>query len=134
MVEKNQAERNLKIPIKNRKFHYKHPLKIITFKDNCLQKSKLAKSLGNAINQKDGLMNFLNDGNIALSNNLAENSMPQFMVGRRNWLFFSSPEIAAASAAVYSIVETAKANGLNAYEYLRYIYIYLYGVHYEEEL
>ncbi len=78
-------------------------------------------------------MNFLLDGNIALSNNLAENSIRPFMVGRRNWLFSGSPEGATASAAVYSIVETAKANGLNPYEYLRYIFKYLPGIHFKEE-
>jgi transposase len=102
-------------------------------KDNCLPKSKLAKAFGYALNQKEGLMNFLKDGSIASSNNLAENSIRPFTVGRRNWLFSGSPEGAAASAAVYSIVETAKANGLNPYEYLRYIFKYLPGVRFEEE-
>ncbi|WP_027399110.1 IS66 family transposase, partial [Anaerovorax odorimutans] len=86
-----------------------------------------------ALNQKEGLMTFLTDGNIAISNNLAENSIRPFTVGRRNWLFSGSPQGAAASAAVYSIVETAKANGLNPYEYLRYIFKYLPGVCFEEE-
>ena len=103
------------------------------YKDNCLPKSKLAKAFGYAINQKDGLMNFLKDGNIAISNNLAENSIRPFTVGRRNWLFSGSPEGAAASAAVYSIVETAKANNINPYEYLRYIFKYLPGVRFNEE-
>lgn len=102
-------------------------------KDNCLPKSKLAKAFGYALNQKDRLMNFLQDGNIAISNNLAENSIRPFTVGRRNWLFSGSPEGTAASAAVYSIVETAKANGLNPYEYLRYIFKYLPGVCFDEE-
>lgn len=78
-------------------------------------------------------MNFLKDGNIAISNNLAENSIRPFTVGRRNWLFSGSPEGAAASAAVYSIVETAKANNINPYEYLRYIFKYLPGVRFNEE-
>ncbi len=102
-------------------------------KDTCLPKSKLAKAFGYALNQKEGLMNFLKDGNIAISNNLAENSIRPFTVGRRNWLFSGSPEGASASAAVYSIVETAKANGLNPYEYLRYIFKYLPGVCFNEE-
>ena len=102
-------------------------------KDNCLPKSKLAKAFTYALNQKEGFMTFLSDGNIAISNNLAENSIRPFTVGRRNWLFSGSPQGAAASAAVYSIVETAKANGLNPYEYLRYIFKYLPGVCFEEE-
>ena len=102
-------------------------------KDNCLPKSKLAKAFGYALNQKEGLMNYLKDGNIPISNNLAENSIRPFTVGRRNWLFSGSPEGAAASATVYSIVETAKANGINPYEYLRYIFKYLPGVRIDEE-
>lgn len=106
---------------------------VLENKDSCLPKSKLAKAFGYALNQKDGLMNFLQDGNVAISNNLAENSIRPFTVGRRNWLFSGSPEGATASAAVYSIVETAKANGLNPYEYLRYIFKYLPGVCFDEE-
>jgi hypothetical protein len=83
--------------------------------------------------QKEGLMKFLIDGNITISNNLAENSIRPFTVGRRNWLFSGSPEGAAASAVVYSIVETAKANNINPYEYLRYIFKYLPGVRFIEE-
>ncbi len=101
-------------------------------KETCLPKSKLAKAFGYAINQKEGLMNFLKDGNIAISNNLAENSIRPFTVGRRNWLFSGSPEGAAVSAAVYSIVETAKTNGLNPYEYLRYILKFMPGLRYIE--
>jgi hypothetical protein len=59
---------------------------------------------------------------LPISNNLAENSIRPFTVGRRNWLFSGSPKGADASVAVYSIAETAKANGLNPYEYLRFIF------------
>ncbi|WP_352140478.1 transposase domain-containing protein [Kyrpidia spormannii] len=44
------------------------------------------------------------------------------MIGRKNWLFANTPKGAKASATVYSIVETAKENGLNPYEYLRYLF------------
>ncbi len=102
-------------------------------KDNCLPKSKLYKAFTYAINQKEGLMNFLEDGNIAISNNLAENSIRPFTLGRKNWLFSGSPEGAKASAAVYSIIETAKANDINPYNYLLYIFKYMPGVRFEEE-
>jgi hypothetical protein len=94
----------------------------------CLPKSKLATAMNYALNQKEGLMNYLEDGNCSISNNLAENSIRPFTVGRRNWLFSGSPKGAEASAAVYSIIETAKANGLNPYEYLRFIFKSLPGV------
>ena len=78
-------------------------------------------------------MNFLKDGNIALSNNLTENSIRPFTIGRKNWLFSGSPEGAKASATVYSIIETAKANYINPYDYLLYIFNFMPGVRFDEE-
>ena len=78
-------------------------------------------------------MNYLRDGNCSISNNLAENSIRPFTVGRKNWLFSGSPKGAAASVAVYSIIESAKANGLNPYKYLKYIFNELPGVQFERE-
>ena len=66
-------------------------------------------------------MNYLKDGNCSISNNLAENSIRPFTIGRKNWLFSGSPKGAAASAAIYSLVETAKANGLSPHRYVEYI-------------
>jgi transposase len=85
--------------------------------DACLPKSKLFKAFKYALNQKSGLMEFVSDRNIAISNNLAENSIRPFTIGRKNWLFAGSPRGAKASAAIYSLVETAKANGLNIFDY-----------------
>lgn len=59
------------------------------------------------------------------SNNTAENAIRPFTVGRKNWLFADTPKGATASAAVYSIIETAKANGLNVYTYLEYLLLYM---------
>jgi transposase len=84
-------------------------------------KSPISKALNYAQNQKEALMNYLQDGNCSISNNLAENSIRPFTIGRKNWLFSGSPNGAAASAAVYSLIETAKANGLNPYRYLFFI-------------
>ncbi len=53
-------------------------------------------------------MNYLEDGNCSISNNLAENSIRPFTIGRKNWLFSGSPKGASASAVVYSIIESAK--------------------------
>ena len=93
-----------------------------------LPSSKLSDALKYALNHKDDLMNYLEDSNCSISNNLAENSIRPFTVGRKNWLFSGSPMGAAASAAVYSIVETAKANGLNPYKYLNFIFTGMPGV------
>ncbi len=69
---------------------------------------------------------------INISNNLAENSIRPFTVGRKNWLFAGSPAGASASATVYSIVETAKANHLNPYKYLEYLFKTLPAIPFQE--
>ena len=86
-----------------------------------LPKSKLGTAFTDALNQKEGLMNYLLDGNCDISNNLSENSIRPFTIGRKNWLFSGSPTGAAASAGVYTLIETAKANGLNPTKYIEYI-------------
>ena len=68
------------------------------------------------------LVRFLEDGRIELSNNCAERSIKPFVIGRKNWLFANTPRGARASATIYSIVETAKENGLNPYAYLTYLF------------
>ncbi|GBF32341.1 mobile element protein [Desulfocucumis palustris] len=90
-----------------------------------LQSSALGKAVTYAKNQKQFMENYLLDGRCSLSNNIAENSIRPFTLGRKNWLFADTPKGASASAAVYSIVETAKANGLNVYTYLNYLFLYM---------
>ncbi|WP_407309930.1 IS66 family transposase [Desulfosporosinus sp. SB140] len=97
-----------------------------------LPKSKLSEALAYALNHKEEFMNYLKDGNCSISNNLAENSIRPFTIGRKNWLFSGSPKGAAASATVYSIVESAKANNLNLYKYLQFIFGELPGVQFGE--
>jgi len=104
---------------------------IDSIKGHILPKSKLGSAVNYALNQKEGLMNYLKDGNCCLSNNLAENRIRPFTIGRKNWLFSGSPKGAAASAAVYSIIETAKANGLNPYKYLHFILKNLPGAQFQ---
>ena len=55
-------------------------------------------------------------------NNLVENAIRPFVLGRKNWLFSGHPRGAAASAAIFSLIETAKANGLEPYRYLRHLF------------
>ena len=68
------------------------------------------------------LIRYLDDGRVEISNVLCENAIRPFVVGRKNWLFSDTPAGASASARLYSIVETAKANGLEPYAYLRLIF------------
>ncbi len=90
-----------------------------------LNGSALGKAVTYAKNQKPYMENYLLDGRCSISNNAAENSIRPFTVGRKNWLFSDTPKGASASAAVYSIVETAKANELNVYTYLEYLLLYM---------
>ena len=66
--------------------------------------------------------NYLLDGRCSISNNAAENGIRPFVVGRKNWLFSDTPKGADASARVYSLIETAKANGLDVFEYLSWLF------------
>ena len=75
--------------------------------------TRLAKAVNYAQNRKDTLMTYLEDGHCSLSNNLSENAIRPFTVGRKNWLFSASPKGATASAIVYTMVEMAKANCQN---------------------
>ncbi|WP_407376479.1 transposase, partial [Methanobrevibacter sp.] len=67
---------------------------------------------------KKYLCTFLEDGNIPIDNNRAENAIRPFAVGRRNWLFSNTANGAKSSAIWYSIFSTAQANGLDAEKYL----------------
>jgi len=86
-----------------------------------LPESAFGKALTYACNQQRWLMNVFRDGRLELSNNRAENAIRPFTLGRKNWLFSNTPAGAGASAAVYSIIETAKANGLKPFEYLKFL-------------
>ena len=104
---------------------------------NALKGSALGKAVTYAQNQRPYMENYLLDGRCSLSNNAAENAIRPFTVGRKNWLFADTPKGAKASAAVYSLVETAKANGLNVYAYLQHLLQYMPGSEwqrYPEEL
>ena len=68
------------------------------------------------------MTNYLKDWHCDISNNTAENGIRPFTIGRKNWLFSNSPKGAKASAIVYSLVETAKANNLDPERYLQYLF------------
>ena len=85
-------------------------------------KSLLGKAISYALSQWDRLVRYVDYGIAPLDNNLAENAIRPFVVGRKNWLFAGTPEGAQSSAAIYSLIETAKASGLDVYQYLRYLF------------
>lgn len=77
-------------------------------------KNKLVDAVRYARNEKQYLYTFLEDGNVPIDNNRAENAIRPFAVGCRNWLFSNTANGAKCSGALYSIITTAQANGLNA--------------------
>jgi transposase len=87
-----------------------------------LPSSKLGQALAYAHNHWDALTRFCEDGRLAIDNNIIENALRPFCVGRRNWLFSDSTAGAHASANLYSLISTAKANGLEPYAYLRHVF------------
>ena len=86
-----------------------------------LPKSPLGEAIKYCRNQWDKLEAFLLDGRLEVDNNRSERSIKPFVIGRKNFLFSNTPRGARASATIYSIVETAKENGLNPFRYLCYL-------------
>lgn len=89
--------------------------------------SKLEKAVNYALNHEGTLCNFLIDGQLELSNNAAERCAKSYAIGRKNSLFHTSVEGAKASAILYSLVETAKANNLNVFQYIYTLLLYMPG-------
>lgn len=87
-----------------------------------LPKGLLGKALAYLDKNWPKLTVYVEDGRLAIDNNPAENAIRPFVVGRKNWLFSASVAGAQASANLYSLIETAKANGLEPYVYLRHVF------------
>lgn len=82
----------------------------------------IGKALTYLHNQWPHLIRYMRDGGYPLDNNAAENAIRPFVIGRKNWLFSASQRGATASANLYSIIETAKANNVEPYAYLKRIF------------
>ena len=82
---------------------------------------KLKKAIVYSLNQKEYLCAFLNHGEIEISNNQVENAIRPIVVGRKNWLFCDTQAGANASVGIFTLLETAKANGLNSEAYLNHL-------------
>ena len=114
--ERKKKREELEKPILDEFFDWVEDKRCITFMGD-----KLRTALNYAHNHKQEFMNYLEDGNCACHNQICENAIRPFTIGRKNWLFSGSPKGAEASAGYYSIVETAKANGLRPEKYLTYL-------------
>ena len=87
-----------------------------------LPKGLLGTAIAYALGLWPQLTTFLADGHLPIDNNPAENAIRPFVVGRKNWLFSGSPRGAQASATLYSLIESAKANGLEPRAYLGFLF------------
>lgn len=87
-----------------------------------LPKSLLGKAIQYTLNLWPQLIIYVEDGDIPIDNNPAENAVRPFVIGRKNWLFSGSPRGAHASAMLYTLIETAKANKLEPWAYLNYLF------------
>lgn len=84
-------------------------------------KSAMGRAIHYLLEQWPYLTRYLEDGRLELSNNRAERSIKPFVMGRKNWLFANTPGGAQASSVIYSLIETAKENGLDPYRYLLWL-------------
>ena len=86
-----------------------------------VRNTRLDKAVNYVLNRRDTAETYLEDGRCSFTNNLSENAIRPFAVGRKNWLFSNTPLGAKISAVIYSLVETAKINGLNPASYLEFL-------------
>lgn len=92
--------------------------KVVKVRPSSLTGKAIAYTLG----QWDKIIRYLESPHLTPDNNAAERGIKPFVVGRKNWLFSGSPTGAKASCLFFSLIETAKANGLNPYGYLKWIF------------
>lgn len=90
--------------------------------NDVMPKSALGEAVHYTLKCWSGLTQYLKNGHIPIDNNGAENGIRPFVIGRKNWMFCDTVNGAHASARLYSVIETAKANGLEPYQYLRYLF------------
>ena len=96
--------------------------------ENALSKTPFGKALEYTKNLLPNMYFILEDGHLEIDNNAAERAIKPFVIGRKNWLFSKNPKGAHASATIYSIIETAKANNLIAERYLVYLFDKMTGI------
>ena len=84
-------------------------------------KNKLGEAYGYMLNQEKYLRVFLSDGEVPIDNNASERAIRGFCIGKKNWQMIDTISGAKASAIIYSIAETAKANNLKPYEYFEHL-------------
>ena len=114
--EKVQKRKEKSAPIVKKFYEW-----VYSTSEKYVTNAKLRKALTYAINQKENLSKFLEDGRIPLTNSKAERAIRPFAVHRKNWLFADTEAGAKANAIYYSLIESAKVNKLNIYKYIKYL-------------
>jgi transposase len=94
---------------------------LIKSKEQVISHNDLSAAIQYCLNQWEKLQRYTLDGHLSNDNNRAERGIKPFVLGRRAWMFTQTANGAKASAVLYSIVETAKANGLTPYNYITYL-------------
>ncbi len=111
-IETRQAERQTYAkPILDELYQWMATQKVV-------ESSALGKAIKYTLGQWPKLIRYIDDGHLSIDNNRAERAIKPLVIGRKNWLFANNPNGAKASAMLYSIVETAKANDLILYDYM----------------
>ena len=101
---------------------------LLAMKDEILPEGYAGRAIHYTVNQWDNLIRYLDHHLLTPDNNLIENAIRPFVLGRKNWLFSNTPRGAESSAVLYSLIESAKANALEPYRYLRYLFDRIPGV------
>ena len=122
-LEQQLKDKSIKERFTIRQSHAKPIVKelhdwLIKHQDKIPPKSKLGEAISYSLNQFDKFQRYLEDGRLSIDNNRAERAIKPFVIGRKAWLFSNTCNGAHASAILYSLVETAKANGLVVHDYI----------------
>ena len=96
-------------------------LRKIQTDQSVLPKGETAKGINYCLNQAEYLKVFLSDGEVPIDNLASERALRTFTIGRKNWMTINTVRGADASAIIYSVTETARANGLNVYYYMKHL-------------
>lgn len=107
---------------------------LLHYRDQAPPSSILGKAINYPLNQWAKLATYLEDGRIRIDNNDSERVIKPFVIGRKNWLFSNSEKGAESSSIIFSIIETCKANNINTYNYLKYLFENIHKAKNQNEL
>ena len=116
------------VSVKKTKIYFRFKCFVNEEVENALPKNSLDKALISAKELLPNMYFILEDGHLEIDNNAAERAIKPFVIGRKNWLFCKNQKEAHASATIYIIIETPKANNLIAERYLAYLFDKMTGI------